>query len=116
MIFKSFILLIALSYVHSSPVDPADKALFDKFKVSSDKISPVALSSKDAIQSEPLVEAVPTSEEKKLSRVVRNNKVEYVYLNSDGEVIPRPGLLTKSKFVFYIEKIKKSVCSFYRVY
>ena len=29
-----------------------------------------------------------STEDKKLTRVARNNKVEYIYVNTDGEILP----------------------------
>jgi len=90
---KLLILFIALSYVHSSPiVQPT---------VTSDK-TPVAPTPVEHIQPPTVVENVPqplttsTNDDKKLTRVVRDNKVEYVYLDPNGRVINKHGLKSEN--------------------
>ena len=63
---QALILLIAVSYVHSSPL------------VNSVDNTPAAVDSKP--------DTIDTTEQQ-LTRITRNNKVEYVYVNADGEII-----------------------------
>lgn len=118
---KLLILFIALSYVYTSPINVPLESI--EKAISSDKISSTDLPKSEivantnvqpidsSIQSVPQApsvngEVIRSLEDKKLNRVVRNNKVEYVYLNSDGEIVqPKQNLLNKSKLVFFFDLI-----------
>jgi len=98
MIFKTLVLLVVFCYAHSSPVSlesEKTEKVFISPAQDSKLIQKATPSVESTIQAQP-AESTEITSEKKLNRQVRNNKVEYVYLNSEGEIIPKEHLKPKN--------------------